>query len=161
MKYAFQEFNSEKMARALGVSLPISTKHSVEICKMIRLKNLQKAKAALEKVIAMDMPLRFTRFKHKVAHKKKIGAGRYPVKACREILKMLNSVEANAQVKNLDLNNLIIRHASANKAGNQFHYGRNRRLMKRTHLELVVEEVAKKSPEKQKKQTQKSAGNEK
>ena len=81
-----------------------------------------------------------------IAHKN-AGPGRYPVKVSKHIIGFLNQVTANAQFKGLNTAHLIIAQIIVNKAGNQWHYGRQRRRqMKRTHIEIVVQE-AKKSKE--------------
>lgn len=136
----------ENTATAYGRALPISTKHSIEICNFIRGKPLAKAKMLLENVIAKKTAVPFRRFSRSVGHKKKIGAGRYPEKACREILKLLNAAEANAQFKGLGVGSLVISELIANKASRPWHYGRQRRRKaKRTHIRVVVkEEIAKK-----------------
>ena len=81
----------------------------------------------------------FRRFDFDLGHKKKIGPGRYPNKASREIIGLIENVEANAQFKGLNTSNLIITHISAHKAGKAWHYGRkSRRKMKRI-LRLTAE----------------------
>jgi len=141
-KYSKKIENSDHIAKALGQSISISTKHSIEICNLLRNKKLERAKIILENAISKKEPIPFKRFKHNVGHRKgKIAAGRYPKKACIEILKILNSAEANAQFKGLNTSNLIISHIAANKAAHQWRYGRQRRRkMKRTHIEVIVEE---------------------
>jgi large subunit ribosomal protein L22 len=143
-KYSFQGFDEEHMARCLGKDLPISTKHALEISKFIRNKNLQIAKDLLEKISKKKMALKFTRFNHGVGHKKGIGPGRYPVKACEEILKILDIVESNAVFKGFDANSLVIKHISSQRASRPLKYGRRTRgEAKRSHVEIVVEEVVK------------------
>ena len=46
-KYSYNKID-ETCAKATGVALPISTKTSVEICKFIRGKPVDKVKALLE-----------------------------------------------------------------------------------------------------------------
>ena len=70
-----------------------------------------------------------------------MGPGSYPVTACKNILSLLKSAEANAQFKGLSTGNLIIKQASAQKGPSTFHYGRQRTKAKRSHIELVLEEV--------------------
>ncbi len=134
----------ENVAKAVGVALPISTKQSIEICNFIRRKPLAKAKQRLIEVINKKMAVPFKRFNDNVGHKRgKIAAGRYPEKSCGEILKLLESVEANAQFKGLNTSNLVITHICAQKAARPWHYGRQRRRkMKRTNVEVIVEEKA-------------------
>jgi len=142
-KYSMKDYNKETMARAIGLSLPISTKHSIEICDFIRNKNLSKAKEILKEVIDEKKAVPFRKFNGGVGHKKKIGPGRYPKKASLEIIRLLNNVEVNAQFKGINTANLFIKHICANIASRPWHYGRQRRRkMKRTHIEVIVEERA-------------------
>jgi len=151
--YTFRDYNKEHMARAVGVALPISYKTSYEICNFIRHKNIADAKNILLRVTEQKVAVPFKRFNADLSHKTKIGPGSYPEKASLELIKLLESVEANAQFKGLSTSNLIIVHMSAHKAGKAWHYGRfSRRRMKRTHVEICVEEKTKKSEEKQAKQ---------
>lgn len=143
--YAIKNFDNEHMAKAIGRGLPISFKQSVEICNFIKGKNINYAKDILKKVSEKKMAVPFKRFKKDLGHKKKIGAGRFPLKASNELMKLLEAVEANAQFKGLNTSNLTIMHICANKAGKAWHFGRKRRRqMKRTNVEVIVEEKAKK-----------------
>lgn len=141
-RYSFNKYDAEKMAKAVGADLPISTKQSIEICSFIKGKSLLKAKELLEGAVKMKVPVPFRRFTEGAGHKKgKIASGRYPVKASSEILKLINSLEANAQQKGLDTSSLVISHACANKASRTPRYGRIRgRLTKRSHVELIATE---------------------
>ena len=152
-QYKYSAIINEHRARAVGLLMPISTKQSIEICKLIRGKNIQKAKKILNEAIDMKKPIPYTRFTDGAGHKHGIGPGKYPVKACREILKLVNLVEANAQHKGLDTSSLEIIHICAKKGPKSWHYGRQSRIaMKRTHVEIVVEEK-----EVKKKETKKEA----
>jgi len=130
------------MARALGISLPISFKQSIEICDFIRNRNVNYAKTVLSRVMEHKQPIPFKRFNMNVGHKKgSIAAGRFPKKASKEILNLINHVEANAQFKGLNTANLVITHINANKAPKVMRSGRKRsREAKRTHVEIVVRE---------------------
>ncbi len=131
----------DHMAKSLGLALPISTRHSVEICKEVRGKKLEKAKSFLEAVIAMKTPVRFRRYNKDVGHKPKVGPGRYPIKACTHILDMIKSAESNALYKGLNVNSLFLVHISAQAAARTWRYGRHtRRRNKRTNIEVVLEE---------------------
>ena len=98
-KYSLKDYNKENMARAIGVSLPISSKQSIEICNFIREKDVNFAKKFLDEVIKDKKAVPFKRFNADVGHKKGMAAGRYPKKASMEFLSLLNQVEANAQFK--------------------------------------------------------------
>jgi large subunit ribosomal protein L22 len=143
-----KDYNKEHMARVLGRSLPVSTKDSIEICSTIRKKKVAKAKEILENAARLKKAVPIRRFKGNIPHKKGIGPGRYMKKAATEILNLLEASEANAQFKGLNTSDLVIRKAVANRASTQWHYGRQRRRkMKRTNVEIIVEEA--KKPQKQ------------
>ena len=146
------DYNAEIGARAVGKELSISVKHAVNVCNMVRLKPLAVAKKMLQEVIELKIPVPYKRFHRDLAHRKgRCAAGRYPIKTSQEILGVIKSAEVNAINKGLNVNNLIIRAISAHKSSNQWHYGRNRgRIMKRSHIEVVLEESneIKKKPQK-------------
>ena len=96
-------------------ALPISTKQSVEIASFLRNRKVSQAKTLLSEVIAMKMAVPFKRYNRDVGHKPGIAAGRYPIKASKEFLNLLNTLEANAEFKGLDSKNLIISTIKANK----------------------------------------------
>ena len=147
--YTFRNYNQEHMARAIGMALPISFKQSVEICRFIGNKNVNDAKKMLQNVVEKKSAIPFKRYNWDLGHKKKIGPARYPEKASMEFIKLIENVEANAQFRGLNTSNLIIAHVSAHKAGKAMHFGRkSRRRMKRTNVEIIVEEKAKKTEDK-------------
>jgi large subunit ribosomal protein L22 len=132
------------MARAIGIGLPISFKQSVEICRFIKNKKVNDAKKMLQDVTEKKAAIPFRRFNWDLGHKKKIGPASYPQKASKEFIRMIESIEANAQFKGINTSNLVIIHISAHKAGKVWHFGRkSRRKMKRTNIEIVVEEKKK------------------
>jgi len=142
--YTFKNYGQENMAKAVGMALPISVKQSVEICRFIKNKNVHNAKKILQEVIGKRSAVPFRRYNWDLSHKKKIGPGRYPEKASKYLIKLIESVEANAQFKGLNTSNLVIAHLSAHKSSKSYHFGRkSRRKMKRTNIEIVVEEKAK------------------
>lgn len=134
------------MARAIGMAIPVSFKQSVEICRFIENKDVNKAKKLLQEVIDKKSAIPFKRFNFDLGHKKGVGPARYPEKASKEIIKLIENVEANAQFKGINTSNLVIAHISAHKAGKAWHFGRKtRRRMKRTNIEIIVEEKVKKN----------------
>ncbi|MBN2458009.1 50S ribosomal protein L22 [Candidatus Woesearchaeota archaeon] len=144
-KYSFQKFDPKTMSRAVGRSLQVSTKQCIEIAGRIRGRRLDYAKRLLADVIAMKRPLPYKKYLGDIGHKKgKVGTGRYPVKACGMVLKLLESSEASAQFKGLDTGNMVVVHSNAHLGAKQWHYGRQRRRkIKRTHFEVVLEERGK------------------
>lgn len=131
-------------ATVKGSSLPISTKMSVIICEEIRGKNISTAKRILEDAIAMKKPIRFRRFNKDLSHKPGIGPARYPINTSKKILALLNTLEANAEHKGLNKEQLQITSAIANFAERRWHMGRQRRTkMKSTHIEIKAAEEKK------------------
>jgi len=110
------ELDPEKTSKGSGREVRVSHKHAREVCKTIKGMMLTKAKHYLREVIDKKRPVPFTRFKKKAGHRhglEKAYAGRYPVKAAKEILKVLEGAEANAENKGLDTERLRVMHASA------------------------------------------------
>lgn len=124
----------KEIAIVKGQDLPISTKHAKAICKFIRRKKPEEAIALLKKVREKKLAIPFAKG---IPHKKGIGGGRYPVKACDYFIKILNNIIANANVKGLDGSNLIIL-AKADKASRPTRAGRHRVRAKRTHLKIIA-----------------------
>ena len=141
-KKPFQKKEEAHEACARLDNVSISTKDSIEICNFIRYKPLIKAKQMLQKVLEKKIAVPFKRYNLDLGHKPGIASGRYPEKPIKEILKLLDLVQANAENKGLDGENLVITKLIANKGLHQMHYGRKRsRRFKRTHLEIFVKEI--------------------
>ena len=132
---------SNNCATLYGKSLTISTKMSVEICDLIRNKPVAKARRLLQDAIDMKRPLPLKRFIADLGHKPGLGPARYPISACNGFLKLFDSIESNAENKGLNVNNLVIVFAKADKAEARWRYGRKGKTkMKNTHVKLTVEE---------------------
>lgn len=147
--YAFKNFGSDT-AKAYGSNLDISTKVAINVCNMLRGMDVNKAMVKLQNVIDFKEAVPFTRFTDGVGHRKgNMASGRFPQKASKAILALINSAVANAANKGL-ADDLVIVHICAHKAATPLHQGRQRRrAMKRTHVELVVKESeVKKAPKK-------------
>ena len=151
-RYSIKDVESEKVAVASGRDLDISWKEAREICNVIRGMKLSDAKKLLEEVIKLKQPIPYRRYHGKIPHHRglerwKWPAGRYPVKAASEILKVLNNLENNAENKGLDTERLRIFHAAAHKGPVIKKYtprafGRATPWFKRlTHVEVAVKEV--------------------
>ncbi|MFH1511157.1 MAG: 50S ribosomal protein L22 [Candidatus Woesearchaeota archaeon] len=140
MQYKYSSDASKpETVKALGRSLSISFKQSVEICNWIRGKESEKAKKMLQEVIDHKRAVPYRRFTGDIGHKKEVGPGRYPRNACTEILEIIKQAEASCQQKGFDTKNLVLSHIQAKKAPKQWHYGRKRRrVMKRAHIEIVA-----------------------
>ena len=111
-----EELDPEKTVKASEREVRVSHKSAREICKTIKGMMLTRAKQYLRDVIAKKQAVPFTRFKKKAGHRhglEKAYAGRYPEKAAKQILKLVEGAEANAEYKGLDTERLRIIHASA------------------------------------------------
>lgn len=138
--YAFKS-NKENIVKIVGRDLGISTKQAIELCSFIKNRRLADARALLEKVKEKQVAVPFKRFTEGAGHKKGMAGGKYPLTTSKHFLKLLKTLEANAQNKGLS-SELKLIHACAQKAATPLRYGRKRRIsMKRTHVELVAEEI--------------------
>ncbi|MBI4152090.1 50S ribosomal protein L22 [Candidatus Woesearchaeota archaeon] len=135
-----EQLGKEHQASARSLSIPVSTKHSIEIAKAVRYKTTTYAKKFLEDVVALKRAVEFKTYNRNVGHKVGMAAGRFPQKAAQQFLKLLHSVEANAQFRGLNVDDLKIVKLTANLASIPMGGGRQRHKTKRTHLEIVVKE---------------------
>ena len=119
-------------------SVPISAKHSIAICRFIKNKKIEKAIENLGEVLIKK---RAIPMKGEIPHRKgKMMSGRYPQKAVGHFIKLLKSLEANANMN--ELNEPIIAEAISNLA--QRPYGRfGKTKKKRTHIKIVAKEKKK------------------
>jgi large subunit ribosomal protein L22 len=109
-------FEIGTMARAYGREIPIAWKKSVELARAIRGKTVEAAREYLEKVIELRQPVRFRKYKRWVGHKSGHGPARFPVKAAREFLRVLDSAVANAEFTGKeDPDAMIVKVANAHK----------------------------------------------
>jgi large subunit ribosomal protein L22 len=138
MGYSYNAKDNE--AKALGRSLPISMKHAVSVCDAIRGKKLSVAKLLLDRVSAMRQAVPYRRYNQEMAHNKNVGSGRFPVNTCVFIKSVVESAEANAQLKGLSTAALVIKHIACHKAGKIQRHGRQRTERKNAHLEVVLAE---------------------
>ena len=116
--FSAQGLDPLRTAIASGRDLRISWKDAVEICNCLRGMRLDDAERFLNDVISLKRPVPFRRFHKKVAHRRELAgwpSGRWPVKAAKEILKVLKNAEANAEYKGLDTSRLWVVHAAAHK----------------------------------------------
>lgn len=100
------------------MELHISPKHAREICRMLRGMRVNIAKAYLEDVIALKRAVPFKRYARNVAHRHgliRADAGRYPQKAARAVLNVLENAAANAEYKGMESEKLRIYHAGTKK----------------------------------------------
>jgi len=124
---------TEAVVNAKGV--PISTKHSMAICKFIKGKKINDCIEYLEQVARARKAVPM---KGEIPHRKgKMMSGRFPKNASNEFIILLKSLGANANANNLE--EPIIYEAIANIGPRPFgRFGRTRK--KRTHVTIKVRE---------------------
>ena len=147
-----QKISGDTIAKAKANELNVSPKHSIEIATFIRHQRVNDAISYLKDVIGLKKAIPFRRFNRNVAHKRGLpgtwDAGRYPVKASKEYIRVLESVKKNAEYIGLDADNLEIIHVSANRGRAQKSFfpramGRATPKVRETvNIEIIVREVA-------------------
>ena len=95
----------------------ISHKHAREIATAIKGLSVEKARDYLQSVIEHKRSIPFRRYKNQVGHRTDPGvmSGRYPEKAVKEVLKLLDNLESNAEYKGMDLDRLKIINTTVHK----------------------------------------------
>ena len=129
-----KEKKEEAVAR--GLSLHVSKKQCMYICRFIKNKSIDKAILDLEQVIKLK---RAIPFKGEIPHRKGMMSGRYPVKASKLFINLLKGLKGNVSVNNLDLDKTVIYFASANWASRPLR--REGRKAKRTSVTLKAREI--------------------
>ena len=119
-----------------GVYLPISSKISVEVCRAIKGKDIERAKRILNDAIELKRAIRYYRYNKDTPHKpgKGFGAGRYPVKVSGYVLGVLENAMANAVYLNLDPERLYVKLARSERAISKEKRGRY------SNIEIVLAE---------------------
>ncbi len=141
-KYSVKNLK-ENQAKAIAKDASVSTKTSIETVKFLKGKTTKIAIAYLEKVLEKKLAVPYKRFTDGVGHRKGSGitSGRYPQKLSKALILLIKNVETNASMKGLGEELRIVSFV-ANRASIPMHYGRHpRREMKRTHIEIIVEEI--------------------
>jgi large subunit ribosomal protein L22 len=148
-----EELDPEKTARASGREIRVSHKSAREVCKTIKGMMLTQAKQYLRDVMVKKKPVPFRRFTKKLGHRhglERAYAGRYPVKAAKQILKVLEGAQANAENKGLDTERLRVMHTSAypgmkvKQSMPRSHGRATPKIQILCHIEIVLEEQAEK-----------------
>ena len=148
--YSYEHFDKTRQVRAAMREKSISHKHAREIAIALRGMSIERTRVFLEDVIARKIAVPFRRHNNEVAHRSNIQdgffAGRFPQKTAKEILKLLDNLESNAEYKGLDLERLRIVSAVVHKGTKLERF--TPRAMGRTspkfdtlvHVELVAQE---------------------
>jgi large subunit ribosomal protein L22 len=144
-----EELDPEKTAKASGREVRVSHKHAREVCRTIKGMMLTNAKEYLRDVIDKKKAVPFRRYKKKAGHRhglEKTYAGRYPIKAAKKVLNVIEGAEANAENKGLDVDRLRIFHAAAYQGTKikrftpRAHGRSSPKYDTLTHIEIVLDE---------------------
>ncbi len=144
-----EELDPEKTVKASAREVRVSHKSAREVCRTVKGMMLPKAKDYLRDVIAYKKPVPFKRFTKKLGHRhglEKAFVGKYPIKAAKHVLKLLEGAEANAENKGLDIERMRITHAAISKGMMNKRYkpraqGRaTPRFENLCHIEVALEE---------------------
>jgi large subunit ribosomal protein L22 len=137
----------DSTSRAIGKELPISPKHSREICSMVRGMEVSVAVDALNEIVELKRAVPFKRYNKCVSHKKGTGPGRYPQKAAKAILGVIESAMSNAEYKGLGADSMRIKVIAAHHGRTQQGwipraYGRATPFNHQTvNVEVILEEM--------------------
>jgi len=135
---------SKDKAVANGFSLPVSTKHSVAISRLIMRTSPDKAIETLELVLQKKLAVPMRNLE--VPHRKRSlmpsnagGGGRFPRNAAKEFINLLKQLKANCDVNEIE--NPVITLAVSNLASRPFR--REGKRAKRTHVHLEAKDKTK------------------
>ena len=114
------DVDPENTAKAMLRERHMSHKHSKEIAKELKGKTASDAVSYLESVIEGDRSVPFKSHNSGVGHRNDIDgwdAGRYPEKASKAFLDLLENGINNADHQGFDGENMTIEHIAAHKVG--------------------------------------------
>ena len=113
--YTYQHEAGVTVARARGIEVPISPKKTYEVLNAIRGLPVERARTVLEDAIGLRRAIRFRRYNQETAHHTGVGPGRYAVKVARNVLKVLENAEQNAEYEGLDVERLYVKIAASGR----------------------------------------------
>lgn len=150
--YSFKPANEGLSAKAMMWDVPVHPKVMTEVARAIKGMKLSDAEEYLRRVIELKEPVPYRSASKKIPHRRGLAdrwgipMGKYPVKAAKYMLKLLENVSNNAENKNLDVGNLYIVHVGVHKGITLKRvypraFGRADIIRKvHSHVEVVVEE---------------------
>ena len=117
------ESSDKKIAKSSGQGLRVHFKHCREIAHHLHGMNTTKAIKFCEDVLAFKTCVPFTKYTGGIGHhaqaklyKAPGNKGRWPVKATQVVLDLVKNALANAESKDMDTDNLVIKHIQCNRA---------------------------------------------
>ncbi|MBI5159434.1 50S ribosomal protein L22 [Candidatus Micrarchaeota archaeon] len=145
--YSYAQENKQlKTARAQAYNLDASYKDLSQVCANIKGKMIDDALELLESASEGKRAIKYKKFNKKLGHRRELGGkkGRYPWKAAKMVLKVVQNAQANASFKGL-YEALKIVHASANKQATyprmQSKGRQSRAYYETARVEVVVREM--------------------
>merc|ERR1711933_410811 len=143
--------NPSKSCKAMGVDLRVHYKNTYETCQAIKGMNLRAAQTYLQDVCEKKQCVPFRKYTGCIgrtpqAKAFKMSQGRWPIKSCKILLDLLKNAESNAEFKNLDTDNLTIKHIQVNAAqqGRRRTYRAHGRIgpymSNPCHIEMILQE---------------------
>jgi large subunit ribosomal protein L22 len=120
------EVTEDQVVRAMGYEYRISWKKAVEVARFIKGFTLKQAEDYLSDVVKLRAPVPIRRFKKKQAHHATPWGGwpvaKWPVRVSRAYLEVLRNLEGNAVYRGLNVDNVVIIHASVNRGRKIINY---------------------------------------
>jgi large subunit ribosomal protein L22 len=113
--YSFEDYMEASDARGSLREVDVSPKEARELAVYLKGMTMDRARQALEEVISMKRLIPFRRYNLKMAHHSVEGfrTGKYPVKAAKLFLKLLDNIESVADYKGLDPSKMVLVHVAA------------------------------------------------
>jgi ribosomal protein uL22 len=164
--YKYSVKAGKNSARAQAHDVDVSYKDLGEAARAVKGRKVADAYKALDEAIALKHAIPFKKHAKGCGHRSELGGkkGRYAVKACRIVKKVLENAVANAVNQGLDESKLFVKAARAYKQGEYPRYkkfwvssatlGYGKRAIWSNYitsrLEIVVEEGAPPKPRPQK-----------
>jgi large subunit ribosomal protein L22 len=150
-KYYCPEAKHKKTAQTMAKNQPASLKYTTELIHQIKGKPINKAIQFLEDIIEQKRYLPLKKYKKKIGHRKgtaqnQTKTGRYPKKTAQIIIKILQTLQANADYKGMDKENLILKNAFTSQGHSKITHqtqGRisgKQRKKKSIHIEAIAVE---------------------
>jgi len=120
-RYSAEPSNPAKSCKARGSNLRVHFKNTRETAQAIKKMPLRRATRYLKNVIGHRECVPFRRYNGGVgrcAQAKNFGTsqGRWPKKSAEFLQQLLRNAEANADLKGLDVDRLVIEHIQVNRA---------------------------------------------
>merc|ERR1711904_123395 len=152
-EYAQKPQDEASSCKAKGSDLRVHFKNTRETAMAIKGMNLEKAKKYLEDVMDKKCAIPFRRYcggtgrtAQAAAAGSTNGQARWPRKSCEFLLGLLRNAEANAEMKDLEVDKLFITHIQVNRAVQQRRrtyraHGRiNPYMSSPYHIEMILTE---------------------